>query len=1241
MAARRATPPETPVRVVLVTLDRHLAGAAERASARLAKRAPGVSLTFHAAADWGDGDDDNDARARARADVARADVVIASMLFMESHIAPIKDALEARAGACDAIVGCLSASEIVKLTRLGAFRMDKPESGAIALLKKLRGSSPAQSDKQGDKAKAGARQAKMLRRLPKILKYVPGTAQDVRAYFLTLQYLLAGSAENLENLVLYLLNRYAAGPRAQLRGAFEPAPPADYPEVGCYHPRMAPKIGEAASKLPLARSNRPNVGLLLMRSYLIADDARHYDGVIAAMEAKGLRVTPVFASGLDARPAIDRYFHKNGQPSVDAVVSLTGFSLVGGPAYNEAGAAAAALSKLDVPYVCAQALEFQSLEAWREGSRGLTPVEATMMVSIPELDGATGPIVFAGRGSNESAGDRTMSACPERAETLAARIAKLVDLRRKRPAERKVAIALFNFPPNGGAVGSAAGLSVYESLLNALRGLAADGYDVDAPADVDALRAAILDTDGAPRLAARIAADDWVRAEPRLAEIEAQWGPAPGRVDADARSIRIHGAHFGSVFVGIQPAFGYEGDPMRLLFEGSFAPTHAFAAFHHYVRRVFDADAILHFGTHGALEFMPGKQVGLTGDCWPDYLIGDLPNFYFYACNNPSEAALAKRRAAATTISYLSPPLARADLYKDLADLNATIDRWRTTAPDELDARADVADLIQVQAAALDMGGAAPAWGVDAETEIMRLRTTVRELEDTLIPHGLHIAGDGLDVRERADMLDAMALDWPDGVSADARRRAIDAVVAGASARAAAAGDPALEAALAPLVDVNEKLSVDAEIPALLRALDGGFVAPVAGGDVARNPDVLPTGRNIHGFDPFRLPSAYALADGARQAERLLARRQADAGALPETVAIVLWGTDNLKSEGAQVAQAMALLGARPRFDSYGRLGGAELIPLSELGRPRIDVVATLSGIFRDLLPLQTRMLAEAAYAAASAEEDPSSNFVRKHALAYQAQHGCDFETAALRVFSNADGAYGANVNQLIDAGLWNDEDELADAFEKRKCYAYGRTGDPAREPALLSSILGDVDVAYQNLESVELGVTTIDHYFDTLGGVGRAVRRAKGDDAAVYIGDQTRGPGVVRTLKEQVAIETRTRALNPKWYEGLLSHGYEGVRQIEAPVTNTMGWSATTGMVDPWVYQKLSETYVLDEALRDRLAALNPKACARVANRLIEACERDYWRPDDETLLALRAAGEDLEDRLEGVAPAAAGAAV
>ncbi|MEM1149777.1 MAG: magnesium chelatase subunit H, partial [Pseudomonadota bacterium] len=878
------------------------------------------------------------------------------------------------------------------------------------------------------------------------------------------------------------------------------------------------------------------------------------------------------------------------------------------------------LDTLDVPYLSAQALEFQSLEEWRQNSQGLTPIESTMMVAIPELDGATGPIVFGGR-ADTADGTLRMQSCPERTAMLARRVAKLARLRRTPASERKIAITLFNFPPNGGSVGTAANLSVYESLLNTLRAMAAAGYSVDVPRDVDALREAILGGNSGihgtdANILAKVSAREHIGQEPRLEEIEAQWGPAPGRQLSDGQSLFILGAQFGNVMVGIQPAFGIEGDPMRLMFEGGFAPTHAFVAYYRYLKDTFAADACLHFGTHGALEFMPGKQTGLSGEDWPDYLIGDLPNVYFYAGNNPSEAAIAKRRSAATTVSYLTPSVTEAGLYKELSDLKATLSRWSAAvASGDAGMAKRLADAARASAEALEL----PSDDTNALSE------AILELETTLIPHGLHVAGETLPPEARVDILSAIA---PLDPAVTLPRTAIEALVAGSPVSLA----PGVEAEADRLSAVNAMLQTDHEMPALIRALRGGFIPPVSGGDLIVRPDVLPTGRNIHGFDPCRLPSAPACVVGSVQAERLLERHMKGGAPLPETIALVLWGTDNLKSEGTQIAQALALMGAKPRFDSYGRLAGADLMTLEELARPRIDVVATLSGIFRDLLPLQSRLLADAAYKAACADEPVEQNFIRKHALAQAEAHGCDLETAALRVFSNAEGTYGANVNQMIDAGCWEDEDDLAEAYASRKCFAYGRSGSPVAKPRLLNTIFEGVDLAYQNLESVELGVTTIDHYYDTLGGIGRAVKRAKGEDAPIYITDATQGEAKVRTLSEQIALESRTRTLNPKWYEGMLRHGYEGVRQIEAQVSNTMGWSATTGQVDPWIYQSIGETFVLDEALRERLAALNPKASANLANRLLEASDRNYWQPDAETLAALQRAGEDLEDRVEGI---------
>ena len=391
------------MKVVLVTMDSHLASATERANRALAKSVPGLKLSVHAAAEWGD---DPAALERCKNDIAQGDIVIATMLFLEDHFLPILPALQARRDHCDAMVCAMSAAEVTKLTRMGKFDMAAPATGAMAFLKRLRNKPEAKGEESGARATAGAQQMKMLRRLPKILRFIPGTAQDVRAYFLTLQYWLAGSQENIANMIHFLVDRYAQGTRKHLRGIAKTHEPVEYPEIGVYHPKMnhASAVGRMARSVDALPSfattgKRGTVGLLLMRSYVLAGNADHYNGVITALEARGLRVVPAFATGLDQRPAIDAYFYSEGRPTIDALVSLTGFSLVGGPAYNDAKAAEDILAKLDVPYLAVTPVEFQTLDQWGGSPRGLLPVESTMMVAIPELDGATGSMVFGGRGS--------------------------------------------------------------------------------------------------------------------------------------------------------------------------------------------------------------------------------------------------------------------------------------------------------------------------------------------------------------------------------------------------------------------------------------------------------------------------------------------------------------------------------------------------------------------------------------------------------------------------------------------------------------------------------------------------------------------------------------------------------------------------------------------------------------------------------------------------------------------------
>jgi magnesium chelatase subunit H len=430
---------------------------------------------------------------------------------------------------------------------------------------------------------------------------------------------------------------------------------------------------------------------------------------------------------------------------------------------------------------------------------------------------------------------------------------------------------------------------------------------------------------------------------------------------------------------------------------------------------------------------------------------------------------------------------------------------------------------------------------------------------------------------------------------------------------------------------IRGQLGENSELDALAAALQGKYIVPGPGADIIQNPDVLPTGRNTHAVNPYLIPSPIAVQRAAGVADALLQRFLTEKGRYPETMAMVLWGIDNIKTQGEAVAQALHLLGVKPRRDSLNRATGVEVIPLDILGRPRIDVVMTVSGIFRDLFGSTMTLLDTAVRTVAELDEPVDMNFVKRHVLA-QVVLGSSLDDATARVFSNAAGNYGTNVNFMVLDSQWQTGSELGDLFVTRKCFVYGRGRDAAQSRAMMENCLARVELTYQNIDSSEIGVTDVDHYFEYLGGVSRAVEQRAGSRPVIYLSDSTNAYARVRTLEETIQLETRTKTLNPRWYEGLLKHGFSGVAEIEHHVTNTFGWSATADAVDDWIYDEVAETFVLDDAMLERLKGLNLDSTRSMVGRLLEASGRGIWDADEKTLERLRSAFEDIEDRIEGV---------
>lgn len=621
---------------------------------------------------------DAESWAAAESDLGEAELVFIAHVTDPDNAMRIAAALDRWGRRHRAVIVFNSMPALMRHTRLGAYQpLAASGSGPAARLVTRLGAwmmSYARSRARGHRQRP-ERYLELLEQVSRLATWLPGRGRlgEVKRYVQFYNYFMQPSPENIRSMLALALCSYVPGYER-----LPAAAPVNYPATGIYHP-------EAPGLFPNFESYRAwysgtleperTVGLLLMRPQVVSGACAHYDGLIRALEAEGLSAVPVVTTLMDNRTACDRFFFEaeTGAPRVSEIVSLTGFSFVGGPAMNDSEAAAAYLKRLNRPLRSVVSLEMQRLEDWRESRAGLNPVQTAMQVAIPEIDGATEPFVFGGtsRGSEEPEPLR------ERCRRIARRLARWNRLRLLPRDQVRLAFVVYCFPPDKGNVGTAADLDVFPSLWRIFQRLAAEGYRVDVPESAEALRASLLEGMAAgPRLAAA----DYFRLCPYVEEIEAEWGPAPGTINTDGRDIIIQGVELGHIFLGVQPAFGYEGDPMRLMMAEGGTPHHGFMAFYLYLDRIFRADAIVHVGTHGALEFMPGKQAGLSDQCWPDRLIGELPNIYLYSVNNPSEGSIAKRRSYATLISYLTPPLESAGLYRDLASLKELIRSYRETA---------------------------------------------------------------------------------------------------------------------------------------------------------------------------------------------------------------------------------------------------------------------------------------------------------------------------------------------------------------------------------------------------------------------------------------------------------------------------------------------------------------------------------------------------------------------------------
>ena len=1076
-------------------------------------------------------------------------------------------------------------------------------------------------------------------------------------------YLVEGGPENSVNFL-----RYA---KSMLESGDKPAAAAPLLRAGVYWPGAG--IGGPEAAKEAWTEGAPVVPVVFYRALVQGAGLHPINRLVKSLLRAGLNPLPVFVASLKdplSAATLEGLFTET-PPSV--ILNCTSFA-VGSPHADDS----AADNPLAAPFAN-QAPVFQVIlsggteEAWSSGKAGLSARDIAMNVALPEVDGRiiTRAISFKGQAYFDEATEcpiATYQARGDRIEFVAALATAWAKLRGKAPAERRVALILANYPNKDGRLANGVGLDTPAGTVHVLNLLAEAGYRLhNAPADAKALMDAMMagPTNWLSDRAVRTGGVDLSYADYQIAygqlpyelrrDIEARWGkpeedPFYEEGEVDCGRFKLSVLSFGNVVVGLQPARGYNIDPTDTYHAPDLVPPHNYLAFYFWLRNVFAADALVHMGKHGNLEWLPGKAVALSEACWPEAILGPLPHLYPFIVNDPGEGTQAKRRTQAVIIDHLTPPLTRAESYGPLRDLEALVDEYYEAAgvdPRRIDhLRREILSLADVTGLAVDAGFAG-----ETEGDLAKLDAYLCELKEAQIRDGLHIFGQspqGTLARDlaialarvprgdgkgaNASLLRAMADDlalgfdplsadlgatWegprPEALAGDsAWRTAGDTVerlelLAQRLVDGADAPGPASAAVLSELrtrILPTVAACGPAEGAGLLSGLDGRAVLPGASGAPTRGRlDVLPTGRNFYSVDSRAIPTPTAWALGWKSANLLIEKHLQDHGDWPRTMLVTAWGTANMRTGGDDIAQAMALMGVKPKWDSANRrVTGFEILPQGVLGRPRVDVTLRISGFFRDAFPQLIALFDSAARAVQALDEPDDLN-----PAAARAKGG----EATARVYGSKPGAYGAGLQALIDERIWSDKADLGAAYLDWGGYSYGAKDEGTRDRDGFAARLGQVEAIVQNQDNREHDLLDSDDYYQFEGGAAAAVSSLQGKDRPIYHNDHSRPERpVIRTLDDEIARVVRSRVVNPKWIEGVKRHGYKGAFEIAATVDYLFAFAATTGAVRGHHFDMVESAFLEDETTRDFIAEHNAPALREIAQRLQEAINRGLWQP-------------------------------
>ncbi|OZD77504.1 cobaltochelatase subunit CobN [Rhodococcus sp. 05-339-2] len=1071
-------------------------------------------------------------------------------------------------------------------------------------------------------------------------------------------------------------------------------------------PRHLPTWGHL-ERHSAASSDGPTVAILYYRAQHLAGNTTYIDALATAVENAGATALPIYCASLRTAEADLLDTLKSADALIVTVLAAGGTKPAGASAGGDDEAwDVAELAALDVPILQGLCLT-SSRATWSENDDGLSPLDVATQVAVPEFDGRLITVPFSFKEIDDD-GLTTYVPDHERAARVAGIAVRHARLRHIPAADRRIALMFSAYPTKHARIGNAVGLDTPASAIALMSDMRAAGYDLgplDGPDSVpglaardgDALIHALIarggqdpnwltdaQLEGNP---IRISAAQYGRwfeqlpADLRDGVIE-HWGPAPGDLYVDRSAdpngeIVIAAMQFGNVVIMVQPPRGFGEKPVAIYHDPDLPPSHHYLAAYRWISATeadggFGADAMVHLGKHGNLEWLPGKTLGMSASCGTDAALGDLPLIYPFLVNDPGEGTQAKRRAHATLVDHLIPPMARAESYGDISRLEQLLDEHANISaldPAKLPAiRQQIWTLMTAAQMHKDLGLEERPDEEVFDDMLLHVDGWLCEIKDVQIRDGLHILGQepvgDAEVELVLAMLRARQM-WggeqtvpglrealglsEDGDEDRTRVDSIEAVAHGlVAAMQATQWDPAAAARVAGehggvVVQILEFAAAEVvprlrgtsrEIAQVLHALDGGFIAAGPSGSPLRGLiNVLPTGRNFYSVDPKAVPSKLAWETGQAMAESLLARYRQDHGEWPKSVGLSVWGTSAMRTSGDDIAEVFALLGVSPVWDEASRrVTRLEVIDLVELGRPRIDVTVRISGFFRDAFPHVLALLDDAVRMVAALDEPADQNYVRAHAQADLAEHG-DERRSTTRIFGSKPGTYGAGLLQLIDSKTWRSDDDLAQVYTTWGGFAYGRGLDGVPASDDMRTAYKRIAVAAKNTDTREHDIADSDDYFQYHGGMVATVRALTGKSPEAYIGDSTRPESVrTRTLSEETARVFRARVVNPRWLEAMRRHGYKGAFEMAATVDYLFGYDATTDVVQDWMYEKLAETYVLDEQNQKFMQQSNPWALHGIAERLLEAAERKMWaEPDKQVLDGLRKVYLETEGELEG----------